>query len=247
MQGTGYSSAWTIALGLVLNASLWIAVFAGFFFCEGHFFRDSYLEAYGLYAPMFPWDHSDTVFFGVNVGLWDILLTILLPVVAATYCVILLIGASSLFKKWRGKIPGKTKAVAKKKGSRMSTADVFVVSCLTPVVAGFILIVLYMTTTSLAAHQGAEAARREIRAQNSCNPTAIQPDEFIVVSVERLVQGVHEHYGGFLVTCSAANCGVRSVATGHTQVVPRDGILRFDTEVDKMEAYLPNRRGSRVQ
>lgn len=242
-QSATRNSTWTAALGLAANASLWIAVFAGLFFSEGHAYRDAYLFTYGLYPPMFPWDHGDMVYFGVNVGFPNLLTAIFFPSVAASYFIALLISLARRWKRWkRGDRISQAaeNSVAKRTAKPLSMIEIAAISFLLIVGAALIFMFIYFVMNKVAAAQGETKAKQEIKRQDSCNITRMGSHDFIPVRVERLVQNLHEHYDGFLITCSTANCGVRSAVTGHVQVVPRDGILRFDT-VDIADAYLPRR------
>lgn len=237
------NSAWTAALGLAANASLWVAIFAGLFFCEGHAYRDAYLFTYGLYPPMFPWDHGDMVYFGVNIGFPNILSAIIFPAISASYLIALLAMARRRWKKWKGSEASSNQAqttATREIQKQLTTLEAVIVSFLSIALAALVFILIYFIMSKVAAIQGHTKAEHEIKLQDSCNFKRMDPQDFIPVKVERLVQGEHERYDGFLITCSATNCGVRSAITGHAQVVPRDGILRFDT-VDIVDSYLPPR------
>jgi uncharacterized membrane protein len=242
-QSPARSSAWAAALGLAANAGLWIAVFAGLFFCEGRAYRDEYLLAYGLYPPMFPWDHGDMAYFGANIALSNILSAIIFPAIAVAYVIALLIILARSWKKWtrRGTSHQEVStATSRRPSKQMSALEVTIVSFLSFLVAALIFMFMYFVLNKVAAEQGRAKAEQEIRLQDSCNFKRINPHEFITVSVERLAANVRERYDGFLITCSPANCAVRDPQTGQVKIVPRDGIVHFDT-VDTAEAYLPRR------
>lgn len=219
-------------LNLVLSAGIWLASFAGFFYCEGRAYRDAYLIAYGVYPALLPWDRNEVVYFGFNVGFGDVFALLLFPTLIATYVLIIFVAGRTYFEKRR-----ESSVVADapwRPVSFWNLHELLPMQAWSIAIVGVLLcsVVFMIGVAFMLQHsqdQGAEKARTELAAENNCNLMALESDGYISVHVERLAESRLEVYDGFLVTCASGNCAIRDVTRNSSRFIPKEGILRFDT------------------
>jgi hypothetical protein len=228
-------------IALVLNATVWLTAFAGFFFCEGRSYRDSYLTTYGLYPAMFPWERGDVVYFGFNVGFGDVLAALLWPTIFGCYASFIVILGAHLLKRRRARSnvasPGRSSSSpsSTRQLTDWQTLAVAIFAILGAAIGAMILLAFMLDH---AQTRGVSTARAEIRVEDGCGPAVTESDAFSAVHIVRELPTGTKSYDGFLITCASANCAIRDPVHRRSRVVPRDNISTFDT-VPKERLYLP--------
>jgi hypothetical protein len=114
-------------------------------------------------------------------------------------------------------------------GHVATDAQLFAQQVIFLIIGALIFGICGLAMFGFAVNHGKNRAEEELRSLNSCNTVALEKARLNAVHIVRLIGNQQVTYDGALITCSSANCGVRSMTEDAAQLVGRDHILRFET------------------
>lgn len=213
------------------TTALWITGFAGFWFCEGRAYRDAYLIVYGFDPTTLPWERDNLIYFGLGVGFVDVYAGVYYVAISGFIALLLVIASQRasdhVVSRFRG-----TRRTARHKptpGHIATDAQLFAQRVIFLFIGALIFGICGLAMFGFAENHGKNRAKEELLSLSSCDTIALEKARLNAVHIVRLIGNEQVTYDGVLITCSSANCGIRSMTEDAAQLVGRDHILRFET------------------